>query len=228
VKSISNAQITAAAAVSAGRLTIGDATKQIEVALPRLVTSRPEYRPHADDVWVGVAGGQIYRVGPDGVGHPVSINPTPGGLPTGTVVALRFSSDGVRVAAVLDPADGSKTVWTGSLVRSGADVRIDSFQPVTPASLVVLDVGWLDANTIVLIGSRRAEEPSVWQMRSDGSVLLSRTNVGLPARLNALAVSAGQVVLVSASSTIWAYRNSQWVSYGNTGATGGDSPFYVP
>ncbi|MDQ1721802.1 MAG: hypothetical protein QOI26_1536 [Pseudonocardiales bacterium] len=217
------------AAVAGDALEMGSAVRLSRVALPAGALSRPEWRPHADDVWVGVgAKGAIFRTSPDGVPKQVSITSPVGGLPPGQVMALRFSSDGVRLAAVLRAADGAMTAWIGSVVTSSSDVRIDSFEPLTPARLVVSDLAWADATKLLMVAGAPNDETRVWQVMSDGSALGGLTNIGLPGPPTSITAASQQSPLVSASDSIWTQRGSSWTSFPGSTPTRGVNPVYAP
>jgi hypothetical protein len=217
------------AAVAGNVLQTGSTARLSRVKLPAGVLSRPEWRPHAADVWVGVGTrGAIYRVSPDGVPKPVSITSPVGGLPPGQVLALRFSSDGVRLAAVLRAADGTLRAWIGSVVTSSSDVRIDSFEPLTPARLAVSDLAWADATKLLMVARAPNDETRVWQVMSDGSALGGLINIGLPGPPSSIAAAPQQPPLVSASDSIWTQRGSSWTSFPGNTPTPGINPIYAP
>jgi hypothetical protein len=217
------------AAVAANKLQMGSATKLTKVTLPGGPLSRPEWRPHANDVWIGVgAKGAIFRISPDRVAKPVSITSPVGGLPPGQVLALRFSPDGVRLAAVLRATDGTTRAWMGSVITSASDVRIDSFELLTPSQLVVNDVAWADATKLLLVAQAPNDETRVWQVMSDGSALSGLTNIGLPGAPTSIAAASGQPPLVSASDSMWVQRQSTWTSFPGNTPTQGANPVYAP
>jgi len=134
-------------AVSATALLMGSlAAGLVRVPVPAATLSRPEWRPNSDDAWVGTERG-LFRIGADS--RPVSIVATSsrGSLPAGRVTALRFSTDGSRLALVLQAADRTSALWIGSVVTSGAEVRIDSLEPITPSALSVFDIAWSSATS---------------------------------------------------------------------------------
>jgi hypothetical protein len=219
-----------AAAVAGNVLQLGSATKLSRVKLPGGVLSRPEWRPHGGDVWIGVGTkGAIYRIGTGGVAQPVSITSPVGGLPPGQVLALRFSPDGVRLAAVVRAAGGTTTrAWIGSVVTSGSDVRIDSFAPLTPARVVVSDVAWADATKLLMVARAPNDETRIWQVLSDGSTLPPLTDLGLPGAPTSIAAAPQQPPLVSASESIWTQaRGGSWISFPGNTLTSGTNPVYA-
>jgi hypothetical protein len=220
-----------AAAVAGNVLQMGSTARLSRVKLPAGALSRPEWRPHAADVWIGVgARGAVYRISPDGVPKQVSITSPVGGLPPGQVVALRFSSDGVRLAAVLRSADGVMTAWIGSVVTSSSDVRVDSFEPLTPARLAVSDLAWADATRLLMVARAPNDETRVWQVMSDGSALGRLSNLGLPGPPTSIAAVSQQSPLVSASDSIWIQSDSSgsWTSFPGNSPTPGVNPTYAP
>jgi hypothetical protein len=221
---------TLVAGVSGTRILMGSVqTGLSEVRLPASFVSRPAWRPGSDDVWLGTDRG-IFRIGADRAPHAVTLTPFRGGLPTGTVKALRFSPDGVRVAVVFSSADdGSPTVWVGSVVRSGNEVRIDSLEQVTPPSLRVSDVAWSTATSLAMVAgdSPNDRDRGVWTAQSDGSLLTSFGVSELPGPPVSIAASSGQFFLVAAGGAIWLQRGGGWVSADGSGSTSGESPTYA-
>lgn len=232
------------AGVQGNSLLVGNDSKLTKVSgLPPGELSRPEWRPHTNEVWVG-AKNAIYRVTP---GHPaqaVSITSAVGGGLTGQVLALRFSSDGVRFAAAVRAPDGTSAAWVGAVVTSGTEnIRIDSLGPVTPAQLEVTDVAWADdpnvawavdteLSVIGAVAGLNGGAAQVWQLVWDGSKLTSTkiTNSGLAGGPpTAIAEGDGGPTLVSASGFIWAWsvKSSEWTSYPSTKASSqGFNPIY--
>jgi hypothetical protein len=198
------------------------------VAVPRGPLSRPEWRPHDQDAWVGV-GGAIYRVAPGGARQVSTPSPLSNGLPPGQILALRFSPDGVRLAVVLAGKDGTSAIWVGSVVRSGsgADPAVESFKPVTPDSLAVTDVGWSDSTTLLMVAGRKGEG-AFWSVQSDGSFLTQRGTSGLPAGLQSITATPGQPPIVAAGPAIWIQQGGSWVSLLGVGEVIGSSPAYAP
>ncbi len=224
------------AGVRQGVLLVGTPDKRlVKVPLPPGEVSRPEWRPHGADVWVGVGDkGAIYRVTPGDAARAVSITSPLGGSLTGQVLALRFSPDGARIAAVVRAPDGTSAAWVGSMVSSGTDIRIDSFEPVTPAQLVVSDIAWTNETKLSVIAASTASAgpAQVWRLGSDGSQLTEATSLNLPpASPSAIAERDAQPTLISVSGYIWAYisESKGWSSYPATknANQGGTNPIFA-
>jgi len=200
--------------------------------LPPGQYARPAWQPHADTVWLA-AGHTMYMADDHGGVSvvPVSATEKQSALGPGRVVSLRFSPDGVRLAFVLAAPDGTTTVYIGTVVRAGNQVRIESADAVTPPGLLVDDVGWSNATSLVLIarevGPAGTTDSAVWTVESDGSLLRVQTPSGLPAAPVSVAASNGQFNVVAANGAIWLQRADSWVSLDGSGTTPGQNPVYA-
>lgn len=194
--------------------------------------SRPTWQPDTDDIWVA-SGHTIYRIPALGAIQSVSVSQTEkqSALGPGRIVALRFSPDGVRLAFVLAAPDGTSTVYIGTVVRSGNQIRVESADAVTPPELLVDDVDWSNATSLVLIARAISvggeTDAAVWTVQSDGSLLRGQSApAGLPAAPTAVAAASGQFNVVSAGGAIWVQRSDSWVSLDRSGSTPGSNPVY--
>lgn len=115
--------------------------------------------------------------------------------------------------------NGIGSTWIGSVVTSGADVRIDSLEPITPPSLAVTDLAWAAPGTLYLVAAAPGAEARVWQVSSDGSQLNDDLpNNGLPAP-TAITAEPPQSPVVSAGGAIWALSGSTWSNISGGGGT---------
>lgn len=230
--------LRAAGLTGSGQLWIGSDQGLTPTRLPRSATSRPEWQPYSDNVWIGV-GSRIYRVTAGGPALPVSLTSQVGALPAAPITAVRFSSDGDRLALVIRGLAGTGTVWVGSVVTAGADVRIDSLEPVTPPALSVTDVAWADtdvawanATWLEMVAAEPGAEARVWSVYSDGSQLNRLANTDLPGPPVAIAATQGRSTVVTVgtagSSSIWKEIGKRWVSLSGTDApVYGTNPVYA-
>ena len=178
----SSGAVLQVAGVRQGSLLVGTDKRLAKVTLPPGELSRPEWRPHVSEVWVGLGDkGAIYRVTPGqpaeaGVDH-LAGRRRPDRAGAGVAVQLGRGADGGGGARAGRHRGGLGRL--GGQPRA-ADVRIDSFEPVTPAQLVVSDVAWTDETRLSVIGASTASAgPAlVWRLDSDGSQLNSVTNTG--------------------------------------------------
>jgi len=222
------AAAVASGPASASSLLVGTTRQLSPVTLPGPPSGRPEWRPHTAVVWIGGQNGSLYRAGSNTRPVAVSVTQARGGLPPKRILALRFSPDGVRLAAVVEAADGTSAVWIGTVVSSGTDVRVESFEPITPAALQVNDVAWASSTTVLMLAAQPNEEWKMWSVQSDGSGLRNFATTGLPPNPpTAIAATTNQVALLSASNSIWAQQGSAWVSLRGS-STLGVNPVYGP
>ncbi|MFL6163887.1 MAG: LpqB family beta-propeller domain-containing protein [Jatrophihabitantaceae bacterium] len=235
LRRISSESMLAAGVTTSGQLLIGDDRGLTPISVPK-VTSRPEWRPFFNDVWLGAgARGGIYRVSPGEPAKLVSVSSQVGTLPIAPVTALRFSPDGDRIAVVIRGADGVGEAWIGSVVTSGSgvtgssDVRIDSLEPLTPPALAVTDLAWADSTKLLLVAAEPGAEAQVCEIYSDGSKRDPILNTRLPGPPTAIAAVLGQPLVVSAGGTIWTRIHNTWTSISGTGApVAGINPVYAP
>jgi Lipoprotein LpqB beta-propeller domain/Sporulation and spore germination len=229
----SGQSLLAAGLTTGGQLLIGDERGLTPVRLPQPATSRPEWRPSGEDAWLGAGNhGSIFRVTTDGRIHPVPVTSQLGSqagvLPSGPITALRFSSDGDRLAFVIRAADGTGTAWIGSVVTSESDVRIESAEPITPPALSVVDLAWADPTTLRLVAAAPGAEAQVWDVFSDGFKLGNNQSGRLPGPPTAITAAVDKPPVVSAAGGIWMLGpDGSWVSLSGTSApTPGVSPVY--
>jgi Lipoprotein LpqB beta-propeller domain/Sporulation and spore germination len=223
--------LLAAGLTTGGQLLIGDGRGLTPVRLPQPAASRPEWRPSGEDAWLGAGNhGSIYRVTTDGRIHAVSVTSQVGVLPSAPITALRFSSDGDRLAFVIRGADGNGTAWIGSVVTSEADVRVESVEPLTPPALSVVDLAWADPTRLRLVAAAPGAEAQVWDVFSDGSNLRDRqANSGLAGPPTAITAAVDRPPVVSAAGAVWVLdTDGHWVGLSGTSAgTPGVSPVYA-
>ena len=191
------------------------------VAMPPGAFTRPSWAPGLREAWVGV-GTRLYRVGEGGAAVSV-----PTGLTGGQIKALRFSSDGTRLAMIVVGPNGVSQVWVGSVIRLGETVRIDSPQPITPAGYAFTDVAWNDDTTIYMIGHDPSQNSGVWSVEVDGSSLQARPSIGLPQAPDSItaAPGGGLPAWVSAAGAVFK-GTSDWEGP-NRGTTLGTKPVYL-
>jgi hypothetical protein len=229
VRRTSSESLQVAGVTAAGQFVIGDEHKLSTIKLPVPAASRPDWRPYADDVWLGAGDrGAIYRITNGQSPRPVSVSSQVGGLPLGKVIALRLSPDGVRVALVIRGQNGRGTAWVGSVVTSGSDVRVDSLEPITPPAMTVTDLAWSDPTRLLLVAAAPGAEAKVWQVLSDGSQLAGETTAGLPGSPTSIAGASQQEPLVAANGLILKLEGSSWQNLtGTASAVSGANPVYA-
>jgi len=226
----SAASLQVAGLVGGNQLQIGSDQSLVVTRLPQPATSRPEWQPYTDDVWVG-AGGRLYRAISGGRALPVTLTSEVGTLPAGSITAVRFSTDGDRAALVIRGPAGIGTLWMGSVVTTGSDVRLESLEPITPPALSVTDVAWAESTRLEMVAAEPGAEARVWSVCSDGSQLHKLSNANLPGPPTMLTAAQNEPTVVSAGGLIWGYDggNESWAGISRGGApTAGTNPVYAP
>jgi hypothetical protein len=187
--------------------------------------SRPAWAPDVPEVWIG-DGANLYRVSPTGDIHVVPVDAAVGKA-SGTVVAVRLSPEGSRVAMVLKAPDGSAQIYVGAVVRGTSDVRVAGLTPISPQSIAVADVAWNDQLKLFAIGTDESTGSwGLYEVQCDGSLWTLRNNSGLPQTPDSLTVAAGSVAVVSAGDTVWQQQAGSWGSLVGDD-TRGTNPIYV-
>ena len=175
------------------------------VWLPGPVTARPEWTHDSPrEVWVG-SGTRIERV-VGSTAQRVVFTATQSVELTGrTVVALRFSPEGARVALVLRAVDGSSSAWIGQVLRTSRSVQVEDLRQITPATWNVTDVAWADAVRLrVIDDTADSDSFQIWSLRADGSD--ARTSAGadvLPGTPQWITATADGLTWVSINGTLW-------------------------
>jgi hypothetical protein len=188
--------------------------------------SRPAWAPDVPEVWVG-DGPNLYRVSPTGTIHAVPVD-APAGSPSGTVMAVRLSPEGSRVALVLKTSATTSQIYVGSVVRSSSDVRVTNLTPISPQGIAVQDVAWNDQLKLFAIGTdNTTKDWGFYEVQCDGSLWVLRSNIGLPQAPDSLTATANSVAVVSTGDgTVWQQQAGSWGAL--VGAdTIGTNPIYV-
>jgi hypothetical protein len=120
-------------------------------------------------------------------------------------------------------------VWVGAVVRSPAQVRVDSLEQITPQGIAIKDVAWNDALKLFVIGRVVSSgETNIFEVQVDGSLWTPRNISGLPSAPDSITVAENQVAWVSAGQAIWVQRAGSWANPGPiNGQTNGTNPVYL-
>jgi Lipoprotein LpqB beta-propeller domain len=212
----------------AARLLVGSRSSGLrDVGLRPGPLTRPAWAPGQPEVWVG-DGRTMVRVvnGAPPVVVPLSLPIGQGA--GGTIRAVTFSRDGVRVAVVIAGSDGTAATYIGTVERPGKNVSVDNLVPVTPADVDVDDVAWNDDATLYVIGSG-PDAYGIWSVKVDGSQWTPRSRANLPQAAQQIAAARDQFPWVAAGGAIFVQRSSIWTSpYGPPDTTvRGSSPTYL-
>jgi hypothetical protein len=212
----------------AARLLVGSRVSGVrDVGLRSGPLTRPAWAPGQPEAWVG-DGRTMLRVvhGAPPVVVPLSLPIGQGA--GGTIRAVTFSRDGVRVAIVIAGSDGTAATYLGTIERPGNNVSVDNLVPVTPADVDVNDVAWNDDTTLYVVGTA-PDGYGVWSVKADGSQWTPRSRTNLPQAAQQIAAARDEFPWVSAAGAIFVQRSSIWTSpYGLPDTTvRGTSPTYL-
>jgi Lipoprotein LpqB beta-propeller domain/Sporulation and spore germination len=172
------------------------------------------------DVWVvdrSAGTGAVYEIPPGGRAQLVAVT----GLPkTGTLSVLRLARDGVRVAALVNDANGVGQVYLGRVERSQSKVALAGFRLVSTGFVKTVDLAWATADRLAVLGQSKATDGmQPWLVDLNGTV---EQGLG-PATDGSAMVSVGaaptQTVLTStADGTLLFYTGFGWDSSLGQGA----------
>ncbi|SEK23713.1 Sporulation and spore germination [Blastococcus sp. DSM 46786] len=188
--------------------------------------SAPTVAATRTEAWVVRDGTELVRVPAGGPPQPVAAPTLPG---LGRAEVLQLSPDGVRAAVVIDGAQGRR-VHVGTVVRSADDgaVVLRDLRDVAPTLAGVIDVGWRDSGSLMVLAGDAGEDRIVpYTVGVDGWGLAPVSTSGLPSQPTALAVAPSRQALVSAGATIWQLAGGRWVTLvRGAEPLPGTAPFY--
>lgn len=218
-------------------LVVGDQQGPLRTTDPKLIgdLSRPAWAPGGAEVWVG-DGHNLERVLVHG--NTVQSVPIEGPLPPKSyITAVQLSPEGARVALVVSQSSASSRatgtlsqIWVGTVVRTGARVRVAGANPISPRGVHVNDVAWYDADKLFAIGSYVATGNSAtFEVQVDGSYWTYHYPANLPGRPDSLTVQTNSYAVVAVGTSLWRQDGASWVSLlgGETGFAPGTDPIYI-
>jgi hypothetical protein len=172
--------------------------------------SAPTVAVTRSEVWVVADGSDILRV-PSGAGPEQVSAPTLAGL--GRASVLQLSPDGVRAALVVDGPAGPR-LYVGTVIRaSDGSVSLREVREVAPSLSQVIDVGWRDGATLLVLAGATGEQRTVpYSVGVDGWGLTAVPTAGLPSQPTSIAAAPGRPPLVSAGGWIWQLVGGTWAT----------------
>ncbi|MFD9373350.1 LpqB family beta-propeller domain-containing protein [Streptomyces sp. NPDC060020] len=185
----------------------------------------------AGDLWVADADPQhpgLWRV-PGGAGTPEKVQVA--GLDGGRIASLKASSDGVRIALLVEKS-GRKNLYVGRIERPDAKgdasaVSVRELRPAAPQMADVTTMSWAPHGRLLVVGRESRGVQQARYMLADGSMVAA----SLPgaAGLSAVAAAASEdeskpkpVVAYSEDGIVYLPPGAQW----RTVAVGGKAPVY--
>src|SRR5207342_2412288 len=108
----------------------GQRGRPTQIRLPSAATSRPDWNPVSNHLWIGV-GRRLYTVDGRRLSPVPFVEPTVA-FPQGQlqIRSVRVSPDGSRVALVIAQGDTS-TLWVGGINPSSSGPQVTGLRPVT-------------------------------------------------------------------------------------------------
>jgi hypothetical protein len=176
------------------------------------------------EVWTVRDGTEVVRL-PSGSSPQTVSATTLAGL--GRASAFRLSPDGVRVAVVIQGAEGGQ-LYVGTVVRDEDAVSVRDLRSVAPTARQVVDVAWRNAGLLMLLASDPSTGRTVpYTVGVDGWDLQDSTTSGLPGQPAAIAAAPGRQPLVTANGTMWQLAGGNWVTLvRGAEPLPGSAPFY--
>ncbi|MFE6839883.1 LpqB family beta-propeller domain-containing protein [Streptomyces sp. NPDC057705] len=185
----------------------------------------------AGDLWVADGDAQhpgLWRV-PAGAGTPEKVQVA--GLDGGRIVSLKASSDGVRIALLVEK-NSRKNLYVGRIERPDAKgdasaVSVRELRPAAPQMAEVTTMSWAPHGRLLVVGRESGGVQQARYMLADGSMVAA----SLPgaAGLSAVAAAASEdeakpkpVVAFSEDGIVYLPPGAQW----RTVAAGGSAPVY--
>ncbi|MFJ9343732.1 LpqB family beta-propeller domain-containing protein [Streptomyces sp. NPDC101733] len=183
------------------------------------------------DLWIADVDPQnqaLWRI-PGGTGTPQKVDVA--GLDGGRISALKASSDGVRLALVVEKEGGRKNLYIGRIERpdgkeDATAVSVRELRPAAPQMAEVTAMSWAPHGRLLVVGRESGGVDQARYMLADGSMVAA----SLPGATGLKAIAASEdeskpVVGYSGEDGIgivWLPPGAQW----RTVAAGGRAPVY--
>lgn len=150
------------------------------------------------------------------VGEPIEV--TAPEFAQSTITAFRLSPDGARIALVRKTSGGDTELGLARVIRADKKITVDGWQPLDIATNTtlgvkrVLDIGWIDATTLAILGSTGEDAPyepfRVYQDASQQERMGTSENWDARSLVTApRAQSAFKVVVVGRNGEAWRYTD---------------------
>ncbi|MEU2830248.1 LpqB family beta-propeller domain-containing protein [Streptomyces lavendulae] len=181
------------------------------------------------DLWVADLDPQtqgLYRI-PGGTGAPQKVDVA--GLDGGRISALKASSDGVRIALLVEKEGGRKNLFIGRIERpegkgDTSRLSVRELRPAAPQMAEVTAMSWAPRGRLLVVGRESGGVDQARYMLADGSMVAA----GLPGATGLTAIAAADdeskpvVAFSGEDGIVWLPPGAQW----RTVAAGGKAPVY--
>jgi len=125
----------------------------------------------------------------------------------GRVVVARLARDGSRVALVVRSASGASSLLLARVVRVGPSVAFQAPRIIENQVSGVVDVAWVDADTIAVIGQTETAPSQVFQVEVGD---LGISEFGGVRGMIRIAAAPGSPLLAEGTGGIWENSGSGW------------------
>ena len=196
------------AGLSADRRTLWEGLIASEANLTKRYTGTELSRPswdRTDTIWVVDRGVGLITI-KDDVVTPVQVADLPIGITDKSLLAVSVSRDGTRLAMLVRRGTRVEPL-VARIERFGPNVRVTAPRRVEGVVTEAIDLAWLDADTLVVLGSSGASSLEVLQLPL-GYGRLRRT--GAPEEAVTLAAAPGRSIVVGAGEGIYINSGSTW------------------
>lgn len=181
------------------------------------------------DLWIAdpdPQGPGLWRV-PGGTGTPQKVDVA--GLGSGKIAALKASSDGVRIALLVERDGGRKNLFIGRIERpegksDASAVSVRELRPAAPQMADVTAMSWAPRGRLLVVGRESGGVVQARYMLADGSMVAA----SLPGATGLSEVAASEdeaqpvVAFSEEDGIVWLPPGAQW----RTVAAGGTAPVY--
>jgi hypothetical protein len=136
----------------------------------------------------------LRRISAEGDAVAVSL----GGFVARQIMRLRVSSDGTRVAMVLDTVEGSQ-VYLGLATGTGSDLAVGSLRRLGFPLSDPVDIGWADPDRLVVLAAEKNAAPQPFALSMGGVVSDVAPSL---ADISGLAVAPNQAIIATTSKKV--------------------------
>ncbi len=191
-------------------LTTPDPDAPVRARLTGTRLTAPSWDPFGT-VWVADAdgaGSTLWTVRP-GDGDPIQVRAP--ALAAKQVISLRVARDGVRIALVVQDRTGARQLMVARIQRDG-EVLVDGLRRVESTLVDVIDVAWVDADRMAVVGQEPNGVLQPLIVEPDGEV---NRAAGSLSGLLTIAAAPGRPLLAGTDDgTLWADTDVGWEEVG--------------
>ncbi len=191
-------------------LTAPNADAPVHARLTGTELTAPSWDPFGT-VWVAAqngAGSTLWAVRP-GDGEPIEVRAR--ALAAKQVISLRVARDGVRIALVVQDRAGVRQLMVGRIQRDGGFL-VDGLRRVESTLVDVIDVAWVDADRMAVVGQEPNGVLQPLIVEPDGQV---NRAAGSLSGLLTIAAAPGRPLLTGTDDgTLWTDTDVGWVQVG--------------